>query len=468
MKIKTLALFVSAMLSTGAIASTQQSALEQRLNQLEQRLQAAEQRASSAEAEIQQLKSQPSPPQAIATATTTAPVAVVSEQSVNTTTDNQSPKLTLSGYGDLKIYGDVEFNMDAASRSNGLTSVRHSANTDWANGNNERWDINGRILLGFDGYRRMQNGNFAGFTVQPLADLSGKMNLDDAAFFFGHENDWKVKVGRFEAYDMFPLNQDTFVEYSGNTANDLYGDGYGYIYMMKEGRGRSDTGGNFTLSKNIDNWYFELNTLLENGTSMYQDKSYHGNEMVNDKNVAYLRPVIAWSKDSISVAAAMEAQVVDNAYGYEGADGQTVDQSSRTGYGLTMTWNGMKNNPDNGVVASLSTAYMDAADETDFTAGVNALWQNFELGYIYAHNDIDKFDVTNAIENCDNDCWITNAGTYDINTIHSSYLFPNVMGMKNFNIYLGTYVSWVDADNDASEDSDNTRYGGRVRFKYYF
>ncbi|SYX52835.1 Uncharacterised protein (plasmid) [Escherichia coli] len=23
----------------------------------------------------------------------------------------------------------------------------------------------------------------------------------------------------FEAYDMFPLNQDTFIEYSGNTAN---------------------------------------------------------------------------------------------------------------------------------------------------------------------------------------------------------------------------------------------------------
>lgn len=35
------------------------------------------------------------------------------------------------------------------------------------------------------------------------------------------ENDWKIKVGRFEAYDMFPLNQDTFIEYSGNTANDL-------------------------------------------------------------------------------------------------------------------------------------------------------------------------------------------------------------------------------------------------------
>ena len=57
-------------------------------------------------------------------------------------------------------------------------------------------------------------------------------------YSFWPENDWKVKVGRFETYDMFPLNQDTFVEYSGNTANDLYSDGYGYIYMMKEGRGR--------------------------------------------------------------------------------------------------------------------------------------------------------------------------------------------------------------------------------------
>jgi hypothetical protein len=463
MKIKLTALLVGLALSSSALAVNTESSnsLEQRLNQLEQRLAAAEMRAANAEAQIQQIKAPPP-------VTATAPVAVVSEQSVSSKADNQSPKLTLSGYGDLKIYGDVEFNMDAASRSNGLTSVRTSANDNWADGNNERWDINGRILLGFDGYRRMDDGKFAGFSVQPLADLTGSMNLDDAAFFFGHENDWKIKVGRFEAYDMFPLNQDTFVEYSGNTANDLYGDGYGYMYMMKEGRGRSDSGGSFLMSKNIDNWYFEFNTLLEDGTSLYQDMNYHGSELVKDKNVAYLRPVIAWSEGAFSAAAAMEAQVVDNAYGYKDANGQMVDQSSRTGYGLTMTWNGQKNDPDNGVVASLSTAYMDAADETDFTAGVNALWQRFELGYIFAHNDIDKFNVTNAVENCDSDCWITNAGTYNIHTIHSSYLFPNVMGMNNFNIYLGTYVSWVNADNASSEGSDNTRYGGRVRFKYYF
>lgn len=54
------------------------------------------------------------------------------------------------------------------------------------------------------------------------------MNLDDdAAFFIGQLESWLVKVGRFEAYDIFPLNQDIFIEYSGNTANDLYSDGYG-------------------------------------------------------------------------------------------------------------------------------------------------------------------------------------------------------------------------------------------------
>ena len=38
-----------------------------------------------------------------------------------------------------------------------------TANKDWAPGNNERWDINGRLLLGFDGMRKMDNGRFAGF-----------------------------------------------------------------------------------------------------------------------------------------------------------------------------------------------------------------------------------------------------------------------------------------------------------------
>lgn len=460
MRIKVIALAIGTLCSGGACAAHTAPNLEDKLAQLEARLEKAESRAEKAEAQIEQLqehqtvadKKQPS-------------VAVVSAEPV---TGSALPKLTLSGYGDIKMYGDVEFNMDAASRTGALTSVKTSANKDWQSGNNERWDINGRILLGFDGYRRMDDGNFAGFSVQPLADLGGKMNLDDATFFFGNEKNWQIKVGRFEAYDMFPLNQDTFIEYSGNTANDLYSDGYGYIYMMKEGRGRSDSGGNFLMSKTLDNWYFEVNTLLENGSTLFVDKEYHGASLDNDKNVAYVRPVISWQSGRFSTAVAMESNLVNNAYGYRDASGQWVDQSDRTGYGLTMTWNGQKTDPEDGVVVNLNTAYMDAADETDFTAGTNALWHNFELGYIYAHNQIEKFNSSGLNADCENDCWITDPGDYDIHTIHASYLFPNVMKMKNFNIYLGAYASWVEMHPNGGDNNNDDRYGGRVRFKYYF
>lgn len=445
-------------MASSAVAKNNSLTLEQRMEQLEARLAAAESRATVAEGQVRELQEKQRTAIALAQPTVAVKsVAAVEESKKNIT----APELKLSGYGDLKIYGDVEFNMDAESKHGLLAMTNADVGSDPTYDN---WDLNGRILLGFDGIRTMSNGYFAGFSIQPLADMTGSMNLDDAAFFFGQEKDWKIKVGRFEAYDMFPLNQDTFVEHSGNTANDLYSDGHGYIYMMKEGRGRSDAGGNFLLSKQLDNWYFELNTLLEDGTSLYDGGDYHGRDMEQKKNVAYLRPVVSWAKDELSVAAAMESNVVKNAYGYSNAWGEFVDQSDRTGYGLTMTWNGLKTNPADGVVVNVNTAYMDANNEKDFTAGVNALWQRFELGYIYAHNKINDYDGVI----CDNDCWIKDEGTYNIHTFHASYQIPNVMKMQNFNIYLGAYYSILDSDVQANKSDDDDRYGARVRFKYFF
>lgn len=463
MRKSTLALAIGLLLiANNGFAKTQKMTLEQRLEQLEARLEAAENRAAKAEGQVQQLQAQQATKiREMRAAQGNTPVN--GQTSPEETKKNAAtPNLLLSGYGDLKIYGDVEFNMDAES-NHGLLAMTN-ANVDH-DPTNEQWNINGRILLGFDGTRKLDDGYYAGFSAQPLGDMSGSVNIDDAVFFFGKQDDWKVKVGRFEAYDMFPLNQDTFVEHSGNTANDLYDDGSGYIYMMKEGRGRSDAGGNFLVSKQVDNWYFELNTLLEDGTSLYNDGDFHGREMEQQKNVAYLRPVISWSQDAFSIAAAMESNVVNNAYGYTNSNGKFVDQSDRTGYGMTMTWNGLKTDPENGVVVNLNTAYMDANNEKDLTTGVNALWKRFELGYIYAHNKINEY----AGVICEDDCWINDAGTYDIHTIHASYQFANVMNMQNFNIYLGAYYSILDSDgdNENGDDSDN-RYGGRVRFKYYF
>ncbi|UHM89142.1 carbohydrate porin [Rahnella victoriana] len=462
-KIKTLALLVGLAVSAPALAAGSSASLEARMAQLEQRLQQAEARAETAEKQIQQLTKQDvKREQEIASVKESTPVEVKQDGI------SKNKLLTLNGFDNLKLYGDVEFNVDGASRSGQLTSIRTEDNKNFRDGNNERWDVNGRLLIGLDGYRRNDNGQFSGFSVQPTANLNGSMGVDDAAFFFGEEKDWMAKIGRFEAYDMFPLNQDTFIEYSGNTANDLYADGYGYVYMMKEGRGRSDSGGNILLNKNLGNWYFELNTLMEDGTSLYADRNYHGNQLDNDKNTVYLRPIIAWKGDVFSVAAAMETNVVNNAYGYKDGD-EFVDQSKRNGYGMTMTWDGQKADPENGIVANLSTAYMDASDEKDFTVGANALWKRFELGYIYAHNKIEDFNINGVRASDYDDDWFDEPGDYDIHTIHASYLIPNVMDMQNFNVYLGAYVSMLEADKTYSSDDDSDqRYGARVRFKYFF
>lgn len=426
--------------------------LEQRISQLEERLIAAEKRAGVAEAEIKILKNKPA-----------------ENNKINTdiTNNKNTSEFIFNQKSKLKFYGDVEFNLDSASRTGSLTSLKTNTNKKLAPSERERWGVNGRILLGVDGVQHSSNGKYAGFTVQPLADMNGKMNLDDAAFYFGKENDWLMKIGRFEAYDMFPLNQDTFVEYSGNTANDLYSDGYGYIYMMKEARGRSNSGGNLLVSKTLDNWYLELNTLIEDGSSLFVEQRYHGEKLDNKKNVVYFRPVVSWRSSNYSFAAAMETNAVNNAYGYTDSQGRWHDTSERTGYGLTMTWNSLRTAPQDRMIVNLNTAMMDAKDEQDFSAGINALWHRVELGYIYAHNKISNFNIADVNGECGNDCAILAPGKYDIHTIHSSWQVPNIMNMPNFNIYLGTYASWL--NSSAEEDSSNQpRYGARLRFKYLF
>ncbi|OAT46533.1 putative glycoporin [Proteus hauseri ATCC 700826] len=501
MKMKSLSLAIGLVLTIplSAYAQTDMSAIEARLNALEQRAANAEARAAVAEkkaAHLEQLimsgtgsgkliqlennssnnmeqriavlEQQSEDTQAKATQTQTR-LDELGQQQVSTSSNKESQGLfsTNTDWGNLKLYGDVEYNIDAASKKGQLTSMRSMPGNQKEFSDSEKWSLNGRILIGVDGERELQNGNYAGFSAQPMADMTGKMNLDDAVFYFGQRDKWQYKIGRYEAYDMFPLNQDTFVEYSGNTANDLYGDGFGYIYMMKEGRGRSSDGGSMMVNTQYDNWYFELNALVEDGTSVFKDSEYHGRKLDNRKNVIYMRPVVAWQKDNFTIAAAVDGNVITNAYGYEDADGNFQDQSRRTGYGLTLKWDTLSEDPINGIVANLSTAYLDAKNENDFSIGGNVLWQKFQLGYIYAHNDIKAYDKKVIGSN---DSYLTiNPGKYNINTVFASYELPNILGMDNFKTYLGAYYSHIDGKDDINvESGDKDRYGARVRFKYFF
>ncbi|EOB7510200.1 carbohydrate porin [Providencia stuartii] len=462
MKTKLLATAVSLGLAMPVIteANTSSLSIEQRLALLEQRTLAAEKRAELAEQKAANLEKALQNRQVI-----NQPI----NNTTATTNHTEAPHLieTNSQYGKLKLYGDVEFNTDVASKKGQLTSVNTQAGKDKDFGDYDKWGINDRILIGLDGERSLKNNNYAGFSVQPLANINGQIGLDDAKFYFGKKESWQIKLGRYEAYDMFPLNQDTFIEYSGNTANDTYSDGFGYIYMMKEGRGRSNSGGSMMFNTKYDNWYFETNLLIEDGTSIFTDGEYHGRKQINKKNVIYVRPVIAWNKDNFKVAAAIESNVIKNAYGYEDKNtGEFKNQSKRNGYGLTLGWNSLKDDLTNGIDVNWSTAYLDASNETDFTTGANILWRRLQLGYIYAHNDIKSYAL-NYDSDIDNEV-IFGPGKYDIHTLYTSYELPNILDMDNFKIYIGAYYSVIDGKDIEVKNSDKDRYGSRVRFKYLF
>ncbi len=167
-----------------------------------------------------------------------------------------------------------------------------------------------------------------------------------------------------------------------------------------------------------------------------------------------------------SAAAAIESNLVNNAYGYQSQSGRWVDQSNRTGYGLTMSWNTLKSDPQDGAVVNLSTALLDAADETDFSAGINALWHRVELGYIYAHNKIDQFNMAGVTSECDGDCAITAPGRYDIHTLHTSSAVAEYHGDAELQ-YLPWRLCLVARFHGSEERNPDERYGARVRFKYF-
>ncbi|HHK5643974.1 TPA: carbohydrate porin, partial [Serratia marcescens] len=157
-KLSYLTITTGLFLSASSAAASGSGGIEARLNALEQRLALAERRAAQAETRAtaaerraQQLEQR--------TANTERQTAQIAQHAA--TPIAPASALKLSGFNELKLYGDVEFNLDGASRSGQLTSLKGSDHKDWKPGNKERWDINGRILVGLDGYRRNQDGNFS-------------------------------------------------------------------------------------------------------------------------------------------------------------------------------------------------------------------------------------------------------------------------------------------------------------------
>lgn len=339
--------------------------------------------------------------------------------------------------GNFSIGGNVELNFNYQDRDSN------------ENGKSE-FNQDGRVLVEFEGERYTESGYFVGVKAQPLFGSTGDVNLDDAYFEFGKVDGWKIKAGRFEAYDMFPVGLDVFLEYSGDTSNNLYSDGSVYAYQSKEGRGRGSDG-QVMYSQSFDNIYVEIGAMLGDRTGLFND-SYHGQVVNKDESEdgITIRPVVAYQMGSYRIAASVETNLISDTVVIDNG----VDISERTGYGLTGNWS------QGNWSVNANFAYLDAVDETNTSAGINMLYKRIGLGYVYATNTYENQDISNWAD-----------GDVDVSTWYASYAFDDVIDVENFSVLLGSYFTSVNNKLDAGTSQDfaeDDDFGARIRLFYSF
>ncbi|MDV6250929.1 carbohydrate porin [Vibrio sp. EA2] len=352
---------------------------------------------------------------------------------------NAGVKIIDNELGNFSIAGNVELNFNYRDRESNASG-------------DQEFNQDGRVLIEFAGEKYTDKDYFVGVKAQPLFESTGNVVLDDAYFEFGKKDGWAIKAGRFEGSDMFPVGLDVFLEYSGDTSNDLYTDGWAYTYQLKEARGRGSDG-QLMYHQTFGNLYVELGSMMGDRSNLFRDGvdgTYHGNEIDKSKDSFLVRPLIAYDLGQFRIAAAMETNLVSNAVVANG-----VDISDRTGYGVTGNWS------NDGWSVNVNVAYLDAVDETNFSTGVNALWNNVGIGYVYADNEYENKELSGWVD-----------GNVEVSTVYASYAFNDVLDVQDFNILLGSYYTCISnkltqtqSDEDFKEDDD---FGARIRLFYAF
>jgi hypothetical protein len=339
--------------------------------------------------------------------------------------------------GRFAIGGDVEFDFDYENKD-----------SDASGESKDSYGQSGRVLIDFDALRTLENGNYLYMNVELLAGTDGDASIDNAFFAFGHKDSWMIKAGRYEAFDMFPKGQDTFVETTGNTSDDQYGE-HGYFYQMKEARGRGGDSGQVMYAHQVGNAYFEVSALIGDRTEFFSADIQSSAGIVHENDSFYIRPVVSYQAGDFRLSGAIERQMISDSLTVNGKD--IMD---RTGYGVTGNFNA------SGWDLNASFAYMDAVDETNQSLGLSALYSGIGLGYFISQSDYEA------------DHWagVSKDGTTDIQSFYVSYEIADVLAVEDFSIYLGVYHSIFD-DKDgivkvAGTDEKDT--GARIRLKYFF
>ncbi|ENM3822853.1 carbohydrate porin [Vibrio cholerae] len=304
--------------------------------------------------------------------------------------------------GKFSVSGDVEFDID-------FTDKNKTDKTDKTD--KQEFKQGGRVLVQFAAEHNVSGDRYIGMQAQPLLKTNGDVDLDDAWFAMGKKADWQLKVGRFEAFDLFPVGQDTMLAYAYADAEP---------YRANAARGRGDNG-QLAFSKQLGNVYFEASSLFKKTEE----------DVDADKNAVFLRPVLAFqATESFRIAGGVEANLT--------ADKKDADNDF-IGYGVTANYSA------DALSLNLNYAFRDfdtTETKEDSTVGANLLFNGFGLGHIYSQHELMN-DKTKQ------------------NTTYASYEIANVWDVDALNLYLGTYYSKV-------SDTEDKDLGARLRIKYFF
>lgn len=272
-------------------------------------------------------------------------------------------------------------------------------------GRDTEYDMGGRLELNVFGEQRVGD-HFVRGRGTALLKKDGDVATDDMWGMVGSDQ-WDVQIGRFEAYNLFPLGKDTIVVHAEGAS----------VYEANAARGRASDGGQLAVHAHpSDTLSFELATLYGEGDST---RAFSG-----------VRPAVHYAGPSFSVTAGFEHVKYDE-------EAETV--VDHDGYGVTLGIDLA------GARVNLNAAYKDDNLGDDVTTlGANATYGPFGLGYINSREHV------------------SGESNPQVNTLYAAYTVP-FFGFDNANV---TFAATTSRTNSAG--GDNEEHGARLRFFYAF
>ena len=306
--------------------------------------------------------------------------------------------------------GDVELDLTGDDGGSGLV-VYNAANGDNSGDSGGNFTHGGRIKLNAVGETKGEN-YFVKAVAQPLVPFKGNtLGYDDVYLQMGRDK-WDAQIGRFEAFNLFPLGKDTLITHAGA--------GEAKVYEANKVRGRKDDVLHVALHSNpSDKLKLELGMMANKAGS---DDSFTG-----------IRPAMQYKVGNTTLHAGFEA-VTDKSLGAE---------LKQSGVGLGASFK-VGTADVNASVSRLNEKNTGQADADVTSFGLNM--QRGALGGGLINSTTDNGAAAKP----------------KVNTLYATYTVP-VFGSKDTSVTFAGNVS--KADNVVADADVNAV---RVRFNYAF